>query len=85
MSQVAERTCKLTLTIGAVSYAVRPMPTEGTPYAAKVRLRGPDGSEFTVARVSDDIFGAAACDCPSSLLTGRRCEHVNAAMACGLV
>src|SRR5437764_569518 len=54
-------TCRLSLTIGDVTYNLRPLPVDAaSDVAALIRLRKPDGAVYHCHR---DEYGAH-CDCP---------------------
>jgi hypothetical protein len=79
-------TCRLTLTIRGVLYAVRPLAVEDEDVSRAFSLRRADGASYTLA---DTVFGAT-CDCGDQTwrhegkdATG--CKHIRAARAVGLL
>jgi hypothetical protein len=68
-------TCSLTLTIAGVDYRLRPV-------SAGWRLRKAGSDELYLVVEAGD---GASCDCGDARFRGRRCKHVRALVALGLV
>jgi hypothetical protein len=78
----AHGTCRLSIEINGVVYAVRRIRVEGV---GGWRLRKADGMAY---RVVKDRWGVVRCDCPDQVLGGRaagECKHCRALAAAGLV
>jgi len=79
-------TCRLSLTINGVAYAVRPVPCDPTAAQRCWSLRKSDG---TIYHASLQSWGAE-CDCPDFVfrrdgLDPAGCKHLKALRALGIV
>lgn len=80
------RPTRLTLTIGAISYAVRPVGCHPDLARRAFRLAKDDGTLYDVAQTPH----GPACDCPDFLfrrdgIDPEGCKHVRALVAHGLI
>lgn len=87
-TQAKPETCRLTLTIGRRSYAVRRARADAREFGIvrAFRLRRLDNAEcYTVARTID----GASCDCADATFRhpegNAACKHVRALRAWGLI
>jgi SWIM zinc finger len=82
MAKSRPDTCRLTLTINGVDYAVRRLPSP----APRWSLRRDGGTRYTVTRTAD---GTVTCDCPDFAFRhgsgDNGCKHARAVVAAGLI
>jgi len=76
----AGSTCKLTLTIGATSYVVKPIAAADFGERRRVRL-SPLGSNAKPIIVAETIYGPTCHACDGD----DRCDHSRALVACGMI
>jgi hypothetical protein len=74
-------TCRLTLTIGDTSYAIKPIPSGWHAKAYQVRKLDGSGTVYHVAQEPD---GAIGCTCPAGTYRDR-CRHVRSLLAVGML
>src|SRR3712207_5394394 len=73
--------CRLTLTIGETDYSAQPIRSDW--HARAYQLRKLDGSEV-VYHVAAGEHGPE-CDCPDATFRDRKCKHMGAMVAIGLL
>jgi hypothetical protein len=84
--RVPHGTCRLTLTINGVAYAVIPNRGASEVTHKAFRLRKHNGTVYDVAATTHGV----TCDCPDYLFNRQDkdvngCKHVKAMKACGLL
>lgn len=81
---VRHGTCRLQITIGGTSYALRPVP--GQPRGMRVyRLRSLNGERAGTNYCVAVVDREAGCTCPDSEINGAVCKHVMALRATGFL
>jgi hypothetical protein len=79
-------TCRLTLHINGVAYALRRIPTDASAALRCWRLRKADGTTYNAAVTEH----GPVCDCPDFVMRRegidpRGCKHIKALVASGLM
>lgn len=82
----AHGTCRLSLTINGVVYAVRPLPCDRPAASRSFRLRKNDGTAYHVGATPHGLV----CDCPDFTFSRdgidpAGCKHIKAMVAVGLL